>query len=336
MSTRRYRAATNAERRAARRRANRPANQSLPWLWIGAAGIVAVAVAAFAWVRLSDSGGSAQPGGPSSYAASASSTGGELAQLRTPDFHSMAVSPTDPDLLVYGHHGGILQSTDGGRTWLTTNLSGESDDAMGMAFAGPSGRTVFAAGHDTFFKSTDAGRTWERIRPKLPATDVHGLTAAPDDANRVYAYVVRFGLYRSDDGGTTWTAAATNLPGDVMGLSAGPGGRVYAAGMQSGILRSDDGGLTFRPTGQGASGSMAVAASASDPDVVYAGGVGVLFQSTDGGASWQARSTPGGGEVLIVAVSPADPMDVTVVSVQDDRAGHVLRSTDGGATWGSG
>jgi len=62
----------------------------------------------------------------------------------------------------------------------------------------------------------------------------------------------------------------------------------------------------------------------------------VLYQSTDGGASWQERAVPGGGQVLIVAVSPADPMDVTAVSVQNDRAGHVFRSRDGGATWGVG
>jgi photosystem II stability/assembly factor-like uncharacterized protein len=248
----------------------------------------------------------------------------------------MAISPTDPNLVLYGHHGGVLQSTDGGRTWLTTNLSGETDDAMGMAFAGPGGNTVLAAGHDTFFKSADGGRTWDRMTPDLPATDVHGLAAAPDDPNRIYAYVVRFGLYRSDDGGTTWTPGAGNLPGDVMGLSAGPGGRVYAASMQSGILRSDDAGMKFSATDGDAPGSMAVAVSASDPDMVYAGGVDALYQSADGGASWEQRAVPGGGQVLIVAVSPSAATDVTVVSIQDDRAGHVFRSRDGGATWGPG
>lgn len=335
MSARRYRSATNAERRAARRQANRPAQRSRPWLWLGAAGIAILAVAIVVGIRLASSSGGSEPGEPASNAAPGSGAGGELSQIRTNDFHSMALSPVDPNLVLYGHHGGVLQSTDGGRTWLTTNLSGETDDAMGMAFAGPGGNTVLAAGHDTFFKSTDGGRTWERMTPDLPATDVHGLTAAPDDPNRVYAYVVRFGLYRSDDGGTTWTPGATNLPGDVMGLSAGPGGRVYAASMQSGILRSDDGGMKFAATNGGAPGSMAVAASASDPDVVYAGGEDMLYQSTDGGASWQERAVPGGGQVLIVAVSPADPVDVTVVAVQSDRAGHVFRSKDGGATWAS-
>ena len=66
--------------------------------------------------------------------AAAPSGDGELSQIKTNDFHSMAVSPADPNLLLYGHHGGVLRSTDGGRTWNKTNLTAETDDAMGMGF----------------------------------------------------------------------------------------------------------------------------------------------------------------------------------------------------------
>lgn len=332
MSARRVRAATGAERRAARRKARRATEKSPPWFWLGTGGLALLAVAIFVGVRLASSGGGSEPGEAASNVAPGA--GAELSQVRTADFHSMAISPADPDVVLYGHHGGILQSTNGGRDWLTTNLSGATDDAMGMAFAGPGGDTVFAAGHGVFFKSIDGGRTWERMRPDLPSTDIHGLAAAPDDANRVYAYVVGFGLYRSADAGTTWAPAAADLPGDVHGLSAGPGGVVYASGMESGILRSDDGGMTFTSTG--AAGAMTVAASGSDPDVVYTGGMDVLLQSTDGGASWRQHAVPGGGQVLIAAVNPTDPRDVTIVAVRDDRAGHAFRSKDGGATWGSG
>lgn len=334
MSARRLRGATGAERRAARRNARRGAAKSPPWFWLAAGALAVLALAIFIGIRVASSGQGSEPGEVASNVSPGS--GAALSQIRTADFHSMAVSPANPDVLLYGHHGGVLLSEDGGRTWLTTNLGGSTDDAMGMAFAGPSGDTVLAAGHDTFFKSTDGGRSWDRITPNLPSTDVHGLAAAPDDPNRVYAYVVGFGLFRSTDGGDGWAAAATDLPGDIHGLSAGPGEVVYASSMQSGILRSDDGGMTFRPTAAVAGAAMTVAASASDPDVVYAGGEDVLLQSTDGGASWKQRSIPGGGQVLIAAVSPSDPMNVTIVAIQGDRAGHVFRSKDSGATWGSG
>ncbi|MBA4181748.1 MAG: hypothetical protein C0506_14255 [Anaerolinea sp.] len=296
-------------------------------------------MAVLAAVRLaSDSGGQTAAGQPASDAKVSSGANGELSQLRTPDFHSMAVSPANPRVLLYGHHGGVLRSTDGGRTWTRTNLGGETDDAMGMGFAGSGGDTVFAAGHDTFFRSEDGGQTWKRIKPGLPGTDVHGLATAPDDAAVVYANVTTHGLYRSGDGGNAWTRTSQSLPGDVMALSAGPNGRVYAASMSQGVLRSDDNGKTFKATGGpsagGSTAALTVAASPSDANVLYAGTQDALLRSTDGGASWQRKSVPGGGQVMVVAVSPAAPEDVTVVAIQSDRAGHVFRSVDGGATWG--
>lgn len=335
MSTRRARPATNAERRAARRRSQRTAKGSPRWPWLaaGAVGIAAVAIAVGVWLAVS--GGGSEPGEPASNVASGSGAGGELSQIKTNDFHSMAVSPADPNLVLYGHHGGVLRSTDGGRTWLTTNLTGATDDAMGMGISGAEPDIVYAAGHDTFFKSTDGGQTWRSLDPDLPGRDIHGMAVAPDHAGRLYANVVRYGFYRSDDGGETWTKANSgSFPGDVIQVSASAGDVVYVASVQGGVLRSDDAGATFRGTARLSGGVLTVAASATDPDVVYAGTESGLFASTDGGKSWVARAVPGGGQVMVAAVSPADPSDITVVAVQGDRAGHVFRSKDGGATWG--
>jgi len=336
MSAGRFRTPTNAQRRAARRKSQRAANKSRPWFWLAAGGVAVLTVAILAGIRLASSGSGSEPGDLASNVAPGSGTDGELAQIRTADFHSMAVSPVDSNLILYGHHGGVLRSTDGGRTWTTTNLTGEMDDAMGMEFAGPDGNTVFAAGHDVFFRSDDAGLNWERIKPNLLGTDVHGLAVAPDNPNRLYANVVRFGLFRSDDGGKTWARAGATLPGDIMTLSAGPGGQLYASGMQGTILRSDDGGTTFKPTGRPAA-SLAMTVMASGTlDVVYAGAQGAILFSEDGGATWKERPVPGGGQVMLGAVNPANPLDVVVVSLQADGAGHVFRSRDAGATWGPG
>lgn len=335
MSAGRFGTRTNSERRAARRQTARSRKQTRGWYWLAAAGFAVIGIGIFAFVRLTvDSESSASPGEVASNTSTGSGVNGELAQLRTADFHSLAISPIDPNLMLYGHHGGVLRSVDGGRSWKTTNLTDEMDDAMGMGFAGADGNTVFAAGHDTFFRSDDGGVTWKSIKPDLPGTDVHGLAVAPDDSNRIYAHVVRLGLFRSNDGGKTW-AKTSALPGDTMSLTAGPGGRLYAASMEQGVLRSDDGGQTFQQTGSSAA-TLTVAASASEPSVVYAGTEGGVLQSTDGGASWQQKPVPGGGQVLVAAVDPTDSMDITVVAVQADRAGHVFRSTDGGTTWGPG
>lgn len=314
-----------------RRKVARASQRKLPVSgpWIAAIVLVAIAaVAAGLTLRGGgddgkDSAGTWQPG----------SGNGELSVLKTPDYHSMAISPADPNLVLYGHHGGVLLSRDGGRSWEATNLEGETDDAMGMGFADARGEVVLAAGHDTFFRSTDGGRTWERVQPDLPRTDVHGLAATPGEPGRILAFVVGSGLYRSDDGGDSWTRAATDLPVDILNVSAGPDDVVYAVSMGAGILKSTDGGMTFAPLDPLPSLVASVATSASDGDVVYAGGAGALYRSTDGGSSWERRAIPGGGQVMIVTVNPADPMDVMLLVIRGDDAGYVFRSEDGGQTW---
>lgn len=315
-------------RRASNPRARASGRQSKRWQsrWL-ALGAGAVAVLTIGGVLIVWRGNDAPT-------PSAPGTGAALSSLNTPDFHSLAISPQDPSLLLYGHHGGVLRSTDGGRTWNKTNLTDETDDAMGMGFSSSDGREMFAAGHDTFFRSGDAGANWEDLRPDLPGTDIHGMTTAPDRPGRIYAHVVRYGLYRSDDGGERWSKAnTTELPGDVMALSAGPGGRLYAAAPSRGVLRSDDGGTTFRRMGN-IGGAVAIAASGSDPDAVYVGTQSGLFSSTDGGETWTPRPLPIDGGVMVSAVNPTDALDVVVVVVDDSSTGHVFRSADGGQNWG--
>ena len=103
--------------------------------------------------------------------------------------------------------------------------------------------------------------------------------------------------------------------------------------MSAGVLRSDDGGKTFRALARSGGNAISVAAAATDANVVYAGTASGLLVSVDGGTTWTTRATPGGGQVMVSAVNPRDASDVTVVAVQADRAGHVFRSRDGGASW---
>lgn len=245
-----------------------------------------------------------------------------LAAHRPPDLHALVVDPTEPRTVLFGHHQGMLVSTDAGATW--SRVRGANGDAMGIAIPA-AGSTAFAAGHDVFYRSDDGGATWRSTRPALPGTDIHGFTASAVSPARFFAYVVRYGLFQSDDGGNTWRRVG-DAPGSTMSLAAvrSAGADLLFASTMEGVARSRDSGRTWEPAGEVARASHVSAAG----EQLYAAARGAVHASVDSGATSQARVFPRGGAAL-VAVAPSNPRLVYVVT---DRL-EVWRSTDAGVTW---
>jgi len=260
--------------------------------------------------------------------------GGAIATLRTGDFHALAFSPSDPNVVFFGHHNGMMRSDDGGRTW-STLVDRPNFDAMGLAVSRTNGRQIYLAGHDIFQVSTDGGATWQPVTHNLPGTDIHGFAMSPDDPNRLYALVAGQGAFQSTDGGRTWQPLGS-LPNDVMALAAAGGNpeTIYAGSMSAGVLRSADGGRSWTQAtaGMGARGVYALAVNSSTQQTVYAGVDGGLYKSTDGGASWSKLPFPGDNAVALT-VSSSQPNVVLAISVKGQQ-GLVYRSEDGGQSWG--
>ncbi|MBI3975421.1 MAG: exo-alpha-sialidase [Armatimonadetes bacterium] len=261
--------------------------------------------------------------------------GGAIAVLRTADFHALAFSPDDPEVAFFGHHNGMMRSTDGGRTW-SPLVAQPNFDAMGLAVNRGNSRQIFLAGHDVFQISVDGGASWQPVAHDLPGTDIHGFAMSSNDPNRLYAFVVRHGLFSSADGGRRWTEASSALPGDVMALAAAGGSPeiLYAGSMRAGVLKSTDGGRTWEVT-TGGLPSPTVFTLAIDPtnrNAIYAGLLGGLFKSTDGGTTWSKLPFPG-ENVVALAVSPSRPNVLLAITVHQSD-GLVYRSEDGGQTWG--
>lgn len=252
-----------------------------------------------------------------------------LSAWRPADYHALAFSPTDPNVLYFGHHNGLLKSEDGGRTWSPAK-SERNWDAMSLSIPAADSKTVYVAGHDIFYKSTDGGATWEKVRHDLPGNDIHAFGVVPENPKALYAFVVGYGLFQSEDGGAIWRRRGSPPP-STMALVVPPGGpnRLLAGSMGSGLVRSEDGGSSWVPAAAGFSGQsvMALAASATTPGLAYAGSERGLFKSIDGGATWQQlpQATP----LSILAVSPQDDRRLAGI----DSQGAVLRSDDGGQTW---
>jgi photosystem II stability/assembly factor-like uncharacterized protein len=261
---------------------------------------------------------------------------GVIATLETADFHALAFSPDNPNVVFFGHHNGIMRSDDGGHTW-TSLVDRTNFDAMGLAISRTNGRQVYLAGHNVFQVSSDGGASWQPVSHNLPGTDIHSFAMSPDDPNRLYAFVVGNGIFQSGDGGRTWQMLSDNVPGDIMGMAAAGGTpeTLYAGSMRFGLLRSTDGGHRWKPAMPSAdSGSLfALAVDPQNHQTVYAGGESGLLKTTDGGTTWRKLPFPANA-VVAVTVSPSQPSVVLAISVQGQQ-GLVYRSEDGGQSWGT-
>lgn len=128
------------------------------------------------------------------------------------------------------------------------------------------------------------------IGPGLPVA-----TMAVDPANplAVYAGTAGAGVYRTLNGGTTWTAINTGItdPDIVALVIASDGSAIYAGTREGGVFRSTDGGANWTPVNNGLDPRiLSLEIVPGDGMTLYASvdGGGGVYKTTDGGATWTA------------------------------------------------
>jgi photosystem II stability/assembly factor-like uncharacterized protein len=246
-----------------------------------------------------------------------------VSRVQGADFHSLAVSPADPDLVWFGSHQGIQESADGGKTWRP--VSSASADAMSLARTAADGRKAYMAGHDVFKSSTDGGKTWLDVQTNLPGTDLHGFAVDPATGMHLYSLVVGAGLFESTDGGYTWQPVPTQPPGAYGALAARAGGAgnpstLYVA-TQFGVMRSPDGGKTWhrKDSGlpEGERGARALTAVPGKPGEWYAATGDGLYHTADDGTTWE-QTTLLGQDLYALAASSGEPLRVYALGSQGE------------------
>jgi photosystem II stability/assembly factor-like uncharacterized protein len=290
-------------------RAHRRSGASRRYLLAAAA---VVAAAGIAWLVLQRT----QAGGTPSTDGSGFR---QLGSVQAADYHALAFSPTEPNTLFFGHHNGVMQSSDGGRTW-SAAVSRPNFDAMILSASPASPDVLWMAGHDVFYRSQDNGRNWTEVRSNLPGLDLHAFAVDAADPNLLYTFAVGYGLFRSLDAGTTWEPLGAGAPRAPTALATGGTAENLYVGTEQGVVISSDQGQSFgTPVGVGSGPVMALAA-APNSDMLYAGTPEGLYRSADGGQSW--TQTGYAGDVAALAVHPTDPERVALV----DRRGRVFGS----------
>ena len=237
----------------------------------------------------------------------------------------LAVDPKNGDRLfvaVAGHpygpneERGVFRSADGGKTFekvLYREDVGASDvqidpsdpaivyAALWDSREGPWENGMFNGDNAGIFKSIDGGKTWRELIKGLPNNIVQAnLAIAPSSPNTLFA-VVRTKtiekLYRSEDGGETWSGS-TDDPRPGLGIGGG----------DLPVVRFDP----------------------KNPQIVYSASV-VCWKSTDGGKSWDGwRGAPGGDDYQNIWINPNNP---DIILLGSDQGAIV--TVNGGATWSS-
>ena len=221
------------------------------------------------------------------------------------------------------------------------------------------------------FRTNDFGRTWEPIFDHEDTASIGAIAVAPSDPNVIYVgsgeglhrpdLSVGDGIYRSADGGKTWThlglrdgqqiPAIVVHPNDPNKIMVAVAGHPYGPNPERGIYRSHDGGQSFQKVlGDDNVGGSDIQVDPSNPDTLYAGlwearegpwengqfnGThGGIYKTTDGGETWKPLTggLPDGIIQAHIAIAPSDPQRL-YASVAIKGAVHIYGSRDGGNSW---
>ena len=213
---------------------------------------------------------------------------------------------------------GVYRTLDGGKTWQQVFYIDENTGAIQVSIDPSNSQIVYAdlwAGRQGpwengawngkesgLFKSTDGGTTWKKLINGLPTIEQGlgriGFCIAASDPNRLYATVDAGefgGIYRSDNGGSTWYLLTKD-------------GRYWGRGSDFAEIKADP----------------------QNADIVYTANV-VTWKSTDGGKKWSAlRGAPGGDDYHRIWINPNNTDIILLASDQ----GAII-TVNGGQTFSS-
>lgn len=250
---------------------------------------------------------------------------------------------------------GIYKSLDQGATWAAVGKGAGSLPyftyvTLSALVQDPSKpATLYAGSWAGLYSSTDGGDTWNPSMTGMPSgTRVVSITIDPEVPATIYAGMYHLaganmvaGLYKSVDGGASWSSASTGLGlryEQVNGITVDPhdSAVVFAADDYDGIYKSVDGGAhwTLSKSGMGSVEFFTVAVDPTDSNVVYASALQGFFKSTDGGSTWAESDTGMALGSQIDGNIQIDPADAFILYVSPKYGfGQTYVSGDAGATW---
>jgi photosystem II stability/assembly factor-like uncharacterized protein len=294
-------------------------------------------------------------------------------QIGVGSMGAIDVSQSDPNTIYIGTGSdglrsnvsigdGVYKSTDAGKTWTHVGLRDAGNiggvrvhpSNPDIAFVAAIGNPFKPNAERGVFRTKDGGKSWQKVLFVSDSTGAVDVEFQPGNPSVVFAAMWRGerkpwtiisgaregGIYRSTDGGDTWSKVTTGLPNELVGkaniaVSNANPNRIYVlieAKPGSGLYRSDDGGASFQVASTFAQiitrpfYYTTITADPQNADVLYAGSEG-YFRSADAGKTWQPMRVPhGDNHDLWINPNNSDVM------IQSNDGGANI-SLNGGRTW---
>ncbi len=218
-------------------------------------------------------------------------------------FSTIAVDPTDNQHLYAATDIGVFESDDEGVNWTLIEPGICFDLVVDWSNAGAAELYVGRLGVGVR-RSSDGGATWATLAGGLPASGGRvALAMAPSDAATIYAAFANgaalTGIFRTTDGGTTWTATGATPAGVaqagynlVLGVHPTDPNTVLFGEVS--LWRTTNGGGAWARVSTGAPGihpdQHAIAFDPGNGSRVFAGNDGGLFLSADTGVTYTHRN----------------------------------------------
>lgn len=283
---------------------------------------------------------------------------------------------------------GVLRSTDAGQSWTENSNGLPSKSVLRVGLVRDAPNVAWATTYDGVAKSEDNGATWKDVSGNLPAKNLQALAVDPTNPHlaivgtETFVFSVRSenylfkqgqyfkqGLYRTEDGGKTWSRSDGGLiEENVLDVTAHPKRphEVWASQQSSrGLYRSRDAGQSWSVTPHllthypmrtvffpGADDKLAHTSLHIGEDFGISEDSGVnwtiqsedtFFSALNRGKSLLNSSKKGRANLHLhgVAIDPKNPEIIYVGSVDDPsqfnekavNGAHIFKSTDGGKTW---
>jgi photosystem II stability/assembly factor-like uncharacterized protein len=284
--------------------------------------------------------------------------------FKTGSVGAIAVADSDPNVVFVGmgeapvrgvatsHGDGVYRSTDAGKTWTHVGLPNTRQISKvilhptnpDLVYVAAQGSPWTPTQDRGIYRTADGGKTWQRIHHVDQTSGASDLSLNPKNPRELYAaywdlqrtpWQVRSGgpgsgIYKTTDGGDTWTKLGDGLPKGIMGkigvaVSPAKPDRVWAMieADDGGLFRSDDGGKNWsrvndeRILRARAWYYLHVIADPQDENTVYVLNA-PFMKSIDAGRTFQTVNAPHG--------------DNHALWINPRHAAYMINGNDGGAT----